>query len=74
MRFGKASLKKVVEEEDGRHVEAMHYTTSTKIREDPKLVKLEGEFLPIVLKYEKRGGIDWDDLNLVNHNVQSLIG
>ena len=30
--FGRGGLKKIVEEEDARHVEAMHYAASAEIR------------------------------------------
>ena len=54
-------MKKIVKEEDARHVKAMHHVVSVEIRngrENLKLVKPEVGFWLNVLKYEKKGGID----------------
>jgi hypothetical protein len=48
VNFGRGGLKKIVEEEDAKHVEAMHYAASAGIcvgRENLKLIKLLREVI-----------------------------
>ena len=62
-----------MEEEDARHVEAMQYAASARIRvgrENLKSIKLGGGFWPTVFECEKRGKIDFKDLKLADRNVR----
>ena len=66
-----------MEEEDARHVEAMHYAASTGIRvgrENVKTIKPGVVFWPIVFECEKKGKIDLEDLKLVDRNVRRVTG
>jgi hypothetical protein len=57
VNFGRGSLKKIVEEEDARHVEAMHYVASAGIcigRENVKMINLGVGFWPTVFESENK--------------------
>ena len=65
MNFGRGGLKKIVEEEDTRNVEAMQYSTSAGIRvgrENLKMVNPVVVFWSTVFKLEKNGKINLADL------------
>ena len=69
-------MKKVVEEEDARHVEAMHYAATAGIRvgkENLKTIKPNAGFWPTVLEYEKKGKIVSEDLKLANRNKSWIL-
>ena len=77
MNFGRGGLKKIVEEKDARHVEAMHYAALTGRRvgrENLNLIKPGGKFWPTVIECEKRGKINFEDLKLVDRNVRRVSG
>jgi hypothetical protein len=67
----------LIDEEDVRHVEAMHYTATVKIRvrrEDLKPIKTIAGFWPTVFAYEKKGKIDSKDLEFTGRNVKRVTG
>jgi hypothetical protein len=75
--FGRGGLKKIVEIEDGRHVEAMHYVASIGIsvgRENLKTIKPGTGFWPTVFECEKKGKIDSEDLEIADRNVRRITG
>ena len=75
--FGRGGLKRIVEEEEARHVEAMHYAASAGIRvgrENLKTTKLGVGFWPTVFECEKKGKIDLEDLKLADRNVRRVTG
>ena len=77
VNFGRGGLKKIIEEEDARHVEAMHYAASAGIRvgrENLKTIKPGVGFWPTVFECEKKGKIDLEDLKLANRNVRRVTG
>jgi hypothetical protein len=60
VNFGRGGLKKVVETEDARHVEAMHYADSAEIHisgENLKTIKARTSFwLPVRQENQNRFG------------------
>ena len=77
VNFGRGGMKKVAEEEDARHVEAMHYAATAGIRvrkENLKTIKPNAGFWPTVLEYEKKGKIVSEDLKLADRNVKRVTG
>jgi hypothetical protein len=68
VRLGRGGMKKIVEEEDVQHVDAMHYVATPGIRvgrENVKPIETRVGFWPTVFKCEKKGRIDLKDLKLV---------
>jgi hypothetical protein len=68
-------MKKIVEEEDARHVDAMHYAATVGIRvgrENLKLIETKVGFWPTVFECEKKGRIDSEDLELAGRNVKRI--
>ena len=77
VNFGRGGMKKIVEEEDARHVDAMHYAVIGGIRvgrESLKLIKVETGLWPTIFEFEKKGKIDSKDLQLTNHNIKRVTG
>jgi hypothetical protein len=77
VNFGRGGLKKIIEMEDRRYVEAMHYAASAEIsvrRENLKTIKPGAEFWPTVFQCEKKGKIDSEDLEIVDQNVRRVTG
>ena len=77
VNFGRGGLKKIVEEEDARHVEAMHYAASAGIRvgkENLKMIKPGAGFWPTVFECEEKGKINSEDLKLADRNVRRATG
>jgi hypothetical protein len=77
VNFGRGGMKKIVEMEDGRHVEAIHYASSAGIsvgRENLKTIKLGAGFWPTVLECENKGKIDSEDLEIADRNVRRVTG
>jgi hypothetical protein len=70
-------MKKIVEEEDAKHVEAMHYAAMAGIRvgrENMKTIKSEAGLWPTVFEYGKKGKFGSEDFQLANRNVKSVTG
>jgi hypothetical protein len=77
VNFGRGGMKKIIEMEDGRHVEAMHYAASAGIsvgRENLKTIKQRAGFWPTVFECEKKGKIDSEDLEIADRNVRRVTG
>ena len=77
VNFGRGGLKKVMEEEDARHMEAMHYVTSAGIRvggENIKTTTSSAGLWPTVFECEKKGKINLEDLELADRNVKRVTG
>jgi hypothetical protein len=77
VNFERGGLKKIVEMEDRRHVEAMHYAASAGIsvgRENLKTIKPRAGFWPMVFKCEKKGKIGSEDLENADRNVRRVTG
>jgi hypothetical protein len=75
VNFGKGGMKKIVEMEDGRHVEAIHYASSAGIsvgRENLKTIKPGAGFWPTVFECEKKGKIDSEDLEIADRNMRRV--
>ena len=73
MNFGRGGLKKIIEEEDARHVEAMHYAASAGIRVGREYLKTINPgvgFWPTVFECENKGKIDLEDLQFSNRKVR----
>jgi hypothetical protein len=77
VNFGRGGLKKIVEEEVARHVEAMHSVASTRIcvgKENLKSITPRSGFWPTVFECEKKGKIDSEDLEIADRNVRRVTG
>jgi hypothetical protein len=75
VNFGRGGLKKVVDDEDARHVEAMHSASIAGIcirRENLKPIKFGVGFWPMVFKCEKKGKLYSKDLEIVDRNVRQV--
>ena len=75
--FGRGGLKKIVEEEDARHVEAMDYAASAEIRvgrENLKTIKPGARFWRTVFECEKKKKINLEDLKLVDRSMRQVTG
>jgi hypothetical protein len=70
-------MKKIVEEEDAQHVDAMHYAATAGIRvgrENLKPIESRAGFWPTVFECEKKGKIEAEDLELAGRNVKRVTG
>jgi hypothetical protein len=77
VNFGKGGMKKIVEEEDVQHVDAMHYAATAGIRverENLKPIETRVGFWPTVFECEKKGRVDSEDLELAGQNVKRVTG
>ena len=77
VNFGSGGMKKIVEEEDAKHVVAMHYAATAGIRvrrENLKLIETRGGFWPTVFEFEKKGKFGSKDLQLAGGNVKRVTG
>jgi hypothetical protein len=77
VNFRKGGMKKIVEEEDARHVDAMHYTATVGIwvgRENLKPIEQELDSGRQSLNCEKKGRIHSKYLELVGQNVKRVTG
>jgi hypothetical protein len=77
VNFGRGGMKKIVEEEDARHVDAMHYAATAGIRvgrENLKPIESRAGFWPTVFECEKKGKIEAEDLELAGRNVKRVTG
>jgi hypothetical protein len=77
VNFGRGRMKKIVEEEEVKHVEAMHYVTTARIRverENLKPIETRGGFWLTVFEFEKKGKFGSEDLQLANWNMKIVTG
>jgi hypothetical protein len=68
VNFKRGGLKKIVEDENARHMEALHYLTSAKIPigiENLKTIKPGARFWPMVFECEKKSEINSGNLSLL---------
>ena len=68
--FGRGGLKKIVKEEDSRHVKAMHYARIRVGRENLRTIKKTAGFWPTLFECKEKGKINSEELKLADGNVK----
>jgi hypothetical protein len=77
VNFRKGEMKKIIEQEDTQHVDAMHYAAIAGIRvgrENLKPIETRVGFWSTVFECIKKGRIDSEDLELAGRNVKHVTG